>query len=237
MLCNELRLSCDLYPFRLTRMSSGRPQWRPTEPRGEGDLRASWAWLSLIPLGLGAWAPLYAGVRARNRRWCALGAVWSAIALAGWIVAVASRSSTLGGFLIILGWAGAIASSFTLRASYKPLVVGSAFDAALIGGEGRLRERERARRLARDRPALAQEIGIGRPDLPNAQDAGLIDINNAPAAVLARLPGVDDVLASKIAEAREASHGFSSIEDLGLALDLDGYLVEGMRDRVVFLPR
>ena len=139
--------------------------------------------------------------------------------------------------MIILGWAGAIASSFAIRASSKQPVVGSPFDAALIGGEERLRERERARRLARDRPALAQEIGIGRPDLPNAQDAGLIDINNAPAGVLARLPGVDDVLASKIVEAREGSHGFSSIEDLGLALDLDGNLVEGMRDRVVFLPR
>lgn len=136
-----------------------------------------------------------------------------------------------------MGWAGAVASSFAIRASYKQPVVGSPFDAALIGGEERLRERERARRVARDRPALAQEIGIGRPDLPNAQDAGLIDINNAPAAVLARLPGVDDVLASKIVEAREGSHGFSSIEDLGLAFDLDGNLVERMRNRVVFLPR
>ncbi len=224
----------------------GAPQWRPTEPTppaeipsagAEGDLRASWAWLSLIPLGLGAWAPLYAGVRARNRRWCALGAVWSAIALAGWIVAVANPVSAFGGFLIILGWIGAIASSFALRASYRQLVVGSPFDAAVIGGEGRLRERERARRLARDRPALAQEIGIGRPDLPAAQDAGLIDVNNAPEAVLAKLPGVDDGLASKIVEAREGSRGFSSIEDLGLALDLDGHLVEGLRGRAVFLPR
>ncbi len=219
-------------------MPSASPrQWRPTEPRAEGDLRARWAWLSLLPLGLGAWAPLYAGVRARNRRGCALGAVWSAITLAGWIVAVASPESDLGGFLIILGWAGAIASSFALRASYKQPVAGSPFDATVIGGEGRLRQRERARRLARDRPALAQEIGIGRPDVPNAHDAGLIDINNAPAAALARLPGVDYVLASKIAEAREGSHGFLSIEDLGLVLNLDGNLVEGMRDRVVFLPR
>jgi Helix-hairpin-helix motif len=139
--------------------------------------------------------------------------------------------------VIIWGWAGAIASSFTLRASYKRLVVGSAFDAAVIGGEVRLRERERARRLARDRPALAQEIGIGRPELPNAQDAGLVDINNAPAAVLGGLPGVDDVLASKIVEAREGGRGFSSIEVLGVALDLDGNLMEGMRDPVVFLPR
>jgi DNA uptake protein ComE-like DNA-binding protein len=150
-----------------------------------------------------------------------------------------------GGFLIILGWAGAIASSFAVRDSYKrlvagsyeQLVVGSPFDAAVASAQEQLGERDRARRLARDRPALAQEIGVGRPDLPNAQDAGLIDINNAPAAVLGRLPNVDDTLVSKIVEARQGSRGFASIEDLGLALDLDGDLVERLRDRVVFLPR
>lgn len=126
-----------LYACWLIRMSNAS---------AEGDSRASRAWLSLRPLGLGAWAPLCAGGRARNRRWCALGAVWPAITLAGWIVA--SRPGAPRGFLIILGWAGAIASSFALHASYQPLVVGSRFDVAVIGGEGRLRERERARRLA-----------------------------------------------------------------------------------------
>lgn len=212
----------------------------------EGDIRASWVWLSLIPFGLGAWAPFYAGVRVRNLRWCALGAVWSAIALAGWIVGAASHGGAdAGGFLIILGWAGAIASSFAVRDSYKRLVagsyeqpvVGSPFDAAVASAQERLGERDRARRLARDRPALAREIGVGRPDLQNAQHAGLIDINNAPAAVLGRLPGVDDALVSQIVEARQVGRGFASIEDLGVALDLDGDLVERLRDRVVFLPR
>ncbi len=45
------------------------------------------------------------------------------------------------------------------------------------------------------------------------------------------------MLASKIAEAREGSHGLSSIDDLGLVLVLDGNLVDGIRDHVVFLPR
>jgi DNA uptake protein ComE-like DNA-binding protein len=165
-----------------------------------------------------------------------LGAVWSLIALAGWIVAIANHGGSVGGLLIILGWAGAIASSFAIRASYKQLV-SSPFETAVVGAEERLTERDRARRLARDRPALAREIGVGRPDLPNAQDAGLIDINNAPAAALARLPGVDDALATKIVEVRAGTRGFASIEDLGLALDLDGSLVEDLRDNVVFLPR
>lgn len=198
--------------------------------------RANWVWLSLIPLGLGAWAPTYAGVRAGNRRWSALGLLWSLITLAGWIVAVARDGSAVGGLLIILGWAGAIASSFAIRAAYRQQL-GSSFHAALEGAEQRLGERDRARQLARERPALAREIGVGRPDLPNAQDAGLVDLNNAPAATLAQLPGLDDATATRIVEARAETHGFSSIEDLGAALDLDGHLIEDLRDKVVFLPR
>ena len=202
--------------------------------RTHTDVRADWVWLSLIPFGLGAWAPVYAGVRARNRRWCTLGTVWSLIALAGWIVAIANNGGATGGLLIILGWAGAIASSFAIRGSYRR-AVGSPLDAAVLGAEERLADRGRARRLALERPALARELGIGRPDVPGAHDAGLVDINNAPAAVLARLPEVNDALATRIVEARAGTDGFSSIEDLGMALDLDPGLVEGLRDQVIFL--
>jgi DNA uptake protein ComE-like DNA-binding protein len=193
-------------------------------------------WVSLIPFGLGAWAPAYAGTVMRKRRWTALGALWSIITLAGWVLAVANNGGAAGGLLIILGWAGAIATSFAIRSSYLHLVA-SPFEEALVGAEQRLTEREQARKLARERPALAKELGVGRPDVANAQDAGLVDINNAPASVLAKLPGVDDALATRIVEARAATHGFTSVEDLGTALDLDGHTVEDLRDCVVFLPR
>jgi DNA uptake protein ComE-like DNA-binding protein len=80
-------------------------------------------------------------------------------------------------------------------------------------------------------------MGVGRPDLPSAQSAGLVDVNNAPAPVIARLPGLDDALAQQIVRARDDTRGFTSVEDLGAALDLDGNLVEDLRDCVVFLPR
>ena len=201
------------------------------------DSEARWAWLSLIPLGLGAWAPIYAGARARQLRWCVLGAVWTLITLAGWIASVASNgTSGVAGGLIIGGWVGAIATSFAIRPAYSRLL-GSPLEAALTGAELRLADRDRARQLARERPALAREIGVGRPDLPDAHDAGLVDVNNAPAAILAQLPGVDDALATRIVEARAETRGFSSVEDMGTVLDLDGNLVEDLRDRVVFLAR
>lgn len=208
----------------------------PVATRAKQRDGANWVWLSLLPLGLGAWAPIYAGVAVRKRGWVALGVLWSIITVAGWALSVADNGGGAGGLLIILGWAGAIATSFAVRASYRQLL-GSPLETALAGAEQRLGDRDRARKLVAERPAVARELGIGRPDLVNAHDAGLVDVNNAPASVLTKLPGIDDALATKIVEARAEAHGFSSVEDLGVALDLDGNLVEGLRDTAVFLPR
>lgn len=73
--------------------------------RREGGESANWVWWSVIPFGLGAWAPIYAGTRVHNRRWLVLGALWSLITVAGWVVAIASNGGAAGGLLILLGWA------------------------------------------------------------------------------------------------------------------------------------
>lgn len=216
-------------------MSSRHVAVRNRDTPGAASTR--WVWLSLTPLGLGAWAPIYAGVRARRPSWSALGVLCTLIVIVGWVLAIVSNgNSGLGGGLLLLGWTGAIATSLTIRAPYSRLM-GSPFEAAVLDAEDRLAQRDRARQLARERPGLAREIGIGRPDLPDAHDAGLVDVNNASAVVLEQLPGVDDALATRIIEARAQTNGFASVEDLGAALNLDGTLVEGLRERVVFLPR
>ena len=205
--------------------------------RGQLD-RPRWPWISLIPLGLGAWAPILAGVRARSGQWIALGIAWSAITLAGWIAAGASSSKhdSLAGMVIIVGWVGAIATSFAIRGAYERRMA-SPILGATENAQERLAERTQARELARRNPALAAEMGVGRPDLKGAVHAGLIDVNNASLSALLKLPGVDDELATRIAEVRAQVDGFSSVEDLGTTLDLDGNLVEGLRERAVFLPR
>lgn len=205
-------------------------------------LGMKWPWLSLMPIGFGAWVPIYAGIRARVRSWIALGTFWTAVALAGWIAGTVSDThahqsgGNLAGFLLIVSWAGGAATTFMIRPAYKrrmqsPLLEASERAAA------RLRERREGHELARHNPSLAREMGLGRPDVPGAADAGLVDVNNASAMALARLPGVDDALATRIVEARAAIRGFSSVEDMGIALDLDGDLVERLRETVIFLPR
>ncbi|GAA5169770.1 hypothetical protein [Amycolatopsis dongchuanensis] len=48
--------------------------------------------------------------------------------------------------------------------------------------------RQQARDLAARDPLLAKELGIGRPDLERGyDDGGLVDLNSAPAEVLARI--------------------------------------------------
>jgi DNA uptake protein ComE-like DNA-binding protein len=199
--------------------------------------RSRWPWLSLLPLGIGAWAPILAGVRARRLVWILLGVLWSAAVAVGWVLADGSDGESGGaGALIVVGWVGAIATSFAIRPAYERQA-GSAFERAVGSAQDRLEERRRAERLAREQPELARELGVGRPDVPGASHAGLVDVNGAPVAVLARLPGIDDALAAEIDRVRIAVDGFSSLEDLGMTLGLDGGLVEDLRGRVVFLPR
>ena len=194
--------------------------------------------ISLIPLGLGAWAPIYAGAKAKRTLWVVLGILWCLIVIAGFVANGTSHhpgSDDLAGGLLIVGWVGAIATSFSIAPAYRRQLA-SPLQAAAEVGTLRLKDRAQARRLAQTDPELAAEIGIGRPDRAGAADAGLIDVNNAPVTTLATLPGVDRELANRIAADREQVHGFASVEDLGATMDLDGDVVEALRERAIFLP-
>lgn len=209
--------------------------------RSNLSLDRHWAFLSLIPLGFGAWAPIYAGIKARRWLWTLLGVLWTAIIIAAFAVNATTVSGQHGnndgaGGLFILGWVGAIASSFIIRPAYNRQM-GSRLQHAIEAGEERLSDHRRALRLAEHNPRLAKEIGVGRPDRRGAADGGLVDVNNASVTALLALPGVDGDLATEICESREKLGGFSSLEDLGATLDIDGGVVDGLRDRVVFLPR
>jgi len=195
-----------------------------------------WVWVSATPMGLGAWAPIVPGRQRRKPRWVAAGILWSVIALVGWIAAVINEGGGGAGGLIILGWVGAIATTLSIRPSYVAETA-SSFARGREAAEQRLAQRREGQRIAAEQPDLAVELGIGRPDLRGAQHAGLVDVNNAPAATLVTLPGIDDALATRIVELRAELNGFASVHDLGGVVDLDGNAVQRLQDRVVFLPR
>jgi DNA uptake protein ComE-like DNA-binding protein len=187
-------------------------------------------------MGLGAWTPIVPGKQRGRPVWIAAGVLWSVIAFAGWVLAVVNDGGAGGGLLIILGWVGGLATALTIRPAYASETATS-FAREREAAEQRLAERREGQRMAAEQPDLAVELGIGRPDKPGARAAGLVDVNNASAAALTTLPGIDEALATRIVELRTELNGFASVHELGGLIDLDGNAVERLEDRVVFLPR
>jgi membrane protease YdiL (CAAX protease family) len=101
---------------------------RAEDARSSVGRRAVWPWLSLLPLGLGAWAPIVGGVRCGVRRWTVLGLLWSALAVAGWVLtAVASPESHtegVGAVLIVVAWVAGVITSFVIRPGYERRIGG-----------------------------------------------------------------------------------------------------------------
>jgi competence ComEA-like helix-hairpin-helix protein len=190
-----------------------------------------WVAITLIPVGFFAWiGPLYAGARARRALWFALGIAWAIVWWAGalWDDVVAGHDTDMSGGLLVLCWFGALATALAIRPAYRR-ALSDPQQRALRRARDRLRRRRAMLKLAREEPELAKELGT--------RGTGLVDVNNASVAAIEELPGVGRALAERIVEVREQVGGFSSVEELGAVADLDGALVERIRDDVVFLPR
>jgi hypothetical protein len=88
-----------------------------------------------------------------------------------------------------------------------------------------------ARRLQQDNPVLAQELKIGRPDLPRGyDDGGLVDVNYVPAAILASHLGLTPAEVTAVITARDKLGRFSSIDELSAYADLPPGRLDGLRD-------
>jgi hypothetical protein len=209
------------------------PGMDPGEVR---PLNPAWIALPLLSLGFAAFAPLlYAAIRRSSRRLGVCAALYLVADLVFVALSSVSKSHSAGG-----GVAGAgiiciaIGGSVHVAAIRKPA-------ARPLDAVARVRlERERRRRaraIAASDPRLALEAGIGRPDLPGHEDdGGLVDVNHAPASVLATLPGIDASIAHRIADACNSVGGFLSAAHVSIALDLPPQQLRDAEDRMLFLP-
>ncbi|SFF04877.1 Helix-hairpin-helix motif-containing protein [Actinoplanes philippinensis] len=117
---------------------------------------------------------------------------------------------------------------------------GTGVDPALAAAQWRAARRQEARELQASRPAMANELMIGRPDLPGREydDGGLVDVNHVPADWLVRYLTIDRDLADRIVEARDLHNGFTSAEELVVYCEgLTPAKLDLFRDRLVFVPR
>jgi hypothetical protein len=95
--------------------------------------------------------------------------------------------------------------------------------------------RDEARKMWASDPALARELGVGRPDLRRGfDDGGLVDLNSAPAAVIAHVCGIDLPQAEAIVAAREARGGtYFNVGELFVDVPLSPHVQQALTDRAV----
>jgi hypothetical protein len=104
---------------RTTPRQSARPLGsavsRPRTPK--------WMWLCILPIGLGAWVPLLAGIRARRPAWQRVGGSCCAASLAGWALLPFTNGhgdtvSTVSGLLLDSGWLMGCLTTWAIAGKY-----------------------------------------------------------------------------------------------------------------------
>ena len=94
-----------------------------------------------------------------------------------------------------------------------------------------------ARRLVAEDPLLARELRVGRPDLGrDYDDGGLIDLNSAPARLIAEMCDIPAEAATSIVEARNGDRGpFANVEEVFVQAELPAVTWSPIRERAVLL--
>jgi DNA uptake protein ComE-like DNA-binding protein len=199
-------------------------------------LRLWWLIFALNPFWTQWISFVYIGLRAKRREWIAWGGLYGAIAFGSLILVnqpgILDGIGVAGTFGV---WLVALVHALVARNEYLERL--DVLEDPRLR-QAQLLERRRAlvTELARDHPHLAEQSGVGRPDVKDAFDGGLVDLNHASERALTTLPGVDRRLAHQIVLIRERIGGFSSLYDAGSLLDIAPGLVDDLRDRVVCLP-
>ena len=215
----------------------------PAQRRHGTAVSYLWAAAPLVTLGLATWAVfLFAAIRRRSWWLGGASAAYAAL-LAVWLVASAPENpgplaDGIMAFAFIVCMVGGFAHALAVRARVFPAAAappGDRLHEAEHEALRRRRLREQAREIATRDPALARQLGIGRPDLRrDYDDGGLVDVNHAPAAVLATLPGMTPDLAAQAVELRATRGAFVSADDLALALNMPSDWVTALADLTVY---
>lgn len=184
--------------------------------------------LDVVSFGLLSFVPpLHAALRTRRpTMW-----LWSVLYLAA-VVGVLGGipGDTLRGGLVCLLVLVSVVHAVVLRRQ----VWADAPDPAVAAVLAARARRAEARGVASSDPRMARELRIGRPDLPRRyDDGGLVDLNSAPAPVIADVCGIDLEPAHRIVAARQAGVPFATVEDVFSAVDLPYPLWDRIRDRAV----
>ncbi|MEU8800683.1 helix-hairpin-helix domain-containing protein [Spirillospora sp. NPDC048819] len=209
---------------------------------GPGRTVASYAWAlsPIYTLGMGtSITMIIAAVRMRSLLLWLVQPIYLALVVLGFVTAGSEDGTTgdtvfLAVFLTLVT-VGTGHAFFLRRKVFSPAEA-DLLKQAELDVHRRRELRVRAAEVARRSPALAVEMRIGRPDLERSyDDGGLVDINHAPASVLAEIPGMTHELAERIVRIRSDTGGFISAEEVATLADLPPVLTPQIAEYGVFL--
>jgi hypothetical protein len=235
-------------------MTPARWDDQQTSPQGSpnrlGLLRpVLWAAVPVLSIGFLSFAPFlaYAVMQRRPRDWAVFAAYLAAtVAMIVTLGAAGSSnggSAAVGGFIIVLAGAAAIHALILFRARRSqpsavpsgPAGIAQRNRDAVLQAKNRMERRKDARRLEESDPALARDLGIGRPDLPrDYDDGGLVDVNHVPEAVLAEHLGLSQAEVADMLAARDKLGRFASADELGAYTSMAPDRVDELRDLMIF---
>ena len=221
-------------------------QWFPPLPRrnrrshhpGRSILFTVWALVPALTFGwCTAFTFTYAALRMRSALLGCCTAIYAVVSATSFLLLSNANENSwqvnVGTTLVLLEMAVGTAHAFALR----PVLMSGPTpqQVALADANARLRLRWKARRLFVTNSALADELRIGRPDLPRRfDDGGLIDVNHAPPSALAEIPGISNELAEQISLVRDGIGGFDSLDDLSVTLGLAPQSLDRAAEFLVF---
>ncbi|MBB5789491.1 hypothetical protein [Jiangella mangrovi] len=221
-----------------------------------------WVLIPLLSVTFLAWLPAaQAWWRARTTGWF-ITALVLLLGSAGVVVLMAGPEdggAAAGGLLIIGTLVGGIVAALKARPVVfrrrEEVVELPPYPAAAPGATGAgavadlrdhpavrevLADRERRQQardlIARD-PAMAVELNLARPDVPDVvDDGGLVDLNNTGAGGLAAALGWPRETAEAFVVARDLRGGYQSLDEIAALSGLAPQLLERDAERIVVLP-
>jgi hypothetical protein len=205
-----------------------------------------WAFLPVLSFGFLAPFPIiHAAFKLRTWTLWAASAVYTAAEILAWSATMTVTSGPVETAEVSDPpvWAGVLLMGLIVVPTIHALTLrGRVFEPrpqhpAIVAALQARQRREEAKAIAGRDVNLARELRIGRPDLPRQfDDGGLVDLNHVPTPVMVQVLGLSEADAAQVIEARDRIGGLSSAEELIAYTELSPALLDGIRERLLFLP-